>query len=614
MFLKKISHVESRDKVHGIRYCVKRNSKKPYFCLSKPMLNQRYKKPILSNFNIEPTTNKYLDAKSSTILKECLKINEDIVQFLAFTTKSDLVNSDIPICQPIFYLQNYKLLNKTKYYYLSKGLHFEEWSFTFSAKDFVAKELLDGRLDTCLDYSRSIQFLQDKPNIHTVLLKQNERKTNGDLYSFKQTFESSFWKLPDIDRVDPNYFELTEKFDSRIFFCKKLPLVAHQKLQPEIKFKMWEIKMQMLKKMCWKVFTLDPRANLLTKETFQKADFSYFLSLDSTFSKENIFSYIFQEVMDFRIPLKNINTGCHKQETFLYKCENKDEDRKSFNLILDLKDDELDLLVLNKNASVLKSSYIETTIPNHDNTNVAVNESTFYFDSISVTNSALKSSIKCRSRNFVPRLFCNFDRLNKKILQKLYHSNQITVFEGEDKDFADLKCQMILNQKSCIFFIKCMEFIQINPKTNQLYIYQEVMHLCKIFENIYIVFTDCEDQPIERLQKCKLALLENFQQFSRIHIFEVESNYYESDFTDEILIPSILQNSIDCEYIMFNYLIEDNETVYELLAIGFDLFTSNILSLVNNLINKIINNNLTDDERTIVTQRIHDKILRYLND
>lgn len=140
------------------------------------------------------------------------------------------------------------------------------------------------------------------------------------------------------------------------------------------------------------------------------------------------------------------------------------------------------------------------------------------------------------------------------------------------------------------------------------------MHLCEIFENIYIVFTDCEDQTLERLQKCKLALLENFQQFSRIHIFELDSDYYENGFAEEILIPLILQNSLDSKNINFNYLIEDNETVYELLAIGFDLYTSNILNTISNLINKIINNSLSYDDKTIVTKRIHDIILRYLND
>ncbi|KAL6938433.1 hypothetical protein ACO0OL_000973 [Hanseniaspora opuntiae] len=114
--------------------------------------------------------------------------------------------------------------------------------------------------------------------------------------------------------------------------------------------------------------------------------------------------------------------------------------------------------------------------------------------------------------------------------------------------------------------------------------------------------------------ECKLALLENFQQFSRIHIFELDSDYYENGFAEEILIPLILQNSLDSKNINFNYLIEDNETVYELLAIGFDLYTSNILNTISNLINKIINNSLSYDDKTIVTKRIHDIILRYLND
>lgn len=615
MFLKLISVLETTRKISNFKECNKKKATKVNFFMSKPMMKQLSIKPTMSNINIAPTASKYLvSAESTTIAKEYLKIKENTAQFLASTSKRDLLIIHIPNSQTVINSQSYQLLQKVRYDVQSKRLDFKEWVLTISAKDILANDLLDNNLKNCLDYSNSIQCLQDKPIIHTFLLKNNDRKINGEVYSFKQTFKSLFWKLPMINKIDPNDFSSTEKFDSRIFFCKKLPLIAHQKPKPKIKFNMWVIANEIIKRMCWKVFTLDPRANLLTNETFQKHDVSYFLNSDKRFFEENVFTFIFSKVMDFRISFKNKTSGDHKQETFLYKCENKDEVQKFHALELDSKADELDLLVLNKNTSVLKPLCIETTTSHIGITNAAVNESTFYFDSISVTNSTSRSDINFGSKKYIPKVFCNFNKLNKKILQKLYHSDQITVFEGEDKDFADLTCQVILNQKSCIFFTECMDFIQINPKTKQLYIYQEVMQLCEIFENIYIVFTDCEDQTIERLQKCKLALLENFQQFSRINIFELDSDYYEGGFTEEILIPLILQNSIDSKNINFNYLIEDNETVYELLAIGFDLYTSNILNTVSKLINKIINNSLSYEEKIIVTKRIHDKISRYLND
>ena len=614
MFLKKISFIESK-MVSEFKDCNKMKARKLTFLMSKPTLKQLSIKPAMSNINIIPTVNKYVvSAKSSTIAKENIKIKEATAQFLASAAKKDLLIIHIPNSQTMINSQSYQLLQKVRYDMQSKRLDFEEWFFTISAKDIFADDLVDNNLKNCSDYNNKIQCLQDKSIIHTYLLQHNGRKINGEVYSFKQTFESSFWKLPEINKIDPDYFNITEKFDSRIFFCKKLPLTTYQKPKTKIKFNMWVITNQILKKMCWKVFTLDPRANLLTKENFQKIDYNHFFKNDCTLFEEIIFTYIFPKIMDFRISLKTRNPGYHKQETFLYECKNKDEVKKSYSSELNLKRDEFDLLVLNKSASRLKSPCTETNTSNNDNTNVAVNESTFYFDSNSVTNSTFKSNSICKTENFIPKVFCNFNKLNKKILQKLHHSDQITVFEGENKDFAHLKCQVILNQKSCVFFTKCMDFIQINPKTKQLYIYQEVMQLCEIFENIYIVFTDCEDQTLERLQKCKLALLENFQQFSRIHIFELDSDYYENGFTEEILIPLILQNSLDSKNINFNYLIEDNETVYELLAIGFDLYTSNILNTISNLINKIINNSLSYDDKTIVTKRIHDIILRYLND
>lgn len=608
MFLKKISSIRLGESILESTLSNSKEVTKINCLLCTPMLKHRFIQPTLNNINITYTPNiSQVYAGSSIIVETHFKIRKNTAHFLASTTKKEFFIFKETKPQSYINPQNYQLLKKVECQQQSKKPFFDQWSFNIYAGNILANEVLRKDVEHTSENDNIFQCAKDRRNMHTFLLKHNKRNTSNKWYFFKRSLNSNFWKLPENGNIDLKYLSFSEKFDNRIFFCKKIPSIIHQKPKHKFKYKMWMINSKVLKKMSWRIFILDSRANLLTAEKLQTNNLDYFVSSYCNFFEENIFDYIFSKVMDFRISIKNIKTGLHNQETFLYRCKNEDEAKQIGGSQEDLQKNEFDLLIQTKNASFVKSS-------NNDITNVAVNESTFYFDSTSITNSTFKLNISSKTENIKPSIFCNFNRLNKRIIQKLYKSAQIMIFEGEDKDFANLKCQIVLNQKSCVFFTMCSDFIQVNSKTKQLYIYQEIMQLCEIFENIYIVFTDCEDQTIERRQRCKLALLENFQQYTRIHVFELESKYFENEFTEEILIPLVVQNSSDFKHRNLNYLLEDDETIYILLTIGFDLYTSNILNTVSSLINKIISNTLTKQEQSIVTKRIHDKIVRYIND
>lgn len=567
-------------------------------------------KPMFDNVDIANISNnvEFPNKFEVAITKEKLKIKQKNIDYIKNVSGKPVKPN----------LKQMSLKHKNLNYYLMQSFFtktlmpkkkWEHWKITGNFK-----YILDNK-ETLLpnDYFASMsksnnadtkKYLKSKLTLTQSMLLVNRPLTTP---YFKPSFLE--WAEPDVNDINLDLVKFSEQINNRIFYCKKLKSLPDFHLQSKFrKLLMWEIDNRMLKSMVWKVFTFDPRANYLLNENNPSLEMPTIENVAKKFEYKSSLEYIFPNNLTFRLPLQELKSEENQVIIKIPKIKRQKEKTDIKESRNSTEGSEFDSLVLNKRLfnqkEPEKSNFTE-------NTNVAVNESTFYFDNHSITHSRFVNENKFDSNaGRAHTVFCNFSTLNKNILQKLHQSNKLNVVEGETREFANLQCQIILNQKSCIRFINCTDFFQMNPKTKQLYIYVEIMQLCENFENIYFIFTDTEDQSIENIQRCKLAILENFQPFSNVYIFDIESSYYENEFTAEVLVPLILQNSQDSDAIFTNDLNENGEVIYELLALGFDLFTANILSSIDDLINKAISGALTKQDMTVITKRIAERIVR----
>ncbi|OBA25260.1 hypothetical protein HANVADRAFT_79880, partial [Hanseniaspora valbyensis NRRL Y-1626] len=344
-----------------------------------------------------------------------------------------------------------------------------------------------------------------------------------------------------------------------------------------------------LKRTSWKVFKKIPsKINILKEKICFK---NKFVNTNELLKVKPILSYYFINEWKVFTPLKTLNdTGNNNNnlltisytDTKQIKKQNNTDDLNSIISSSEDEKDELNSFIKFKKQKTERGCELNTvnTFGNRECSVNAVNESSFWFSN-RIINSDLKyksTFSKFSSENNIktPGIFCNYETTSPKILAQLHAILSLKVFEGNLSDFAYLSCEIVLNNKSCIKFINPSTFFQKDNQGVELYYSNDIIKLCENFENLYFLLEDCEINDKSVVLKCKITLLENFQSFANILIFET-SNVSKKNLATNIIVPIIEQTNLNTNTFHFEELNYDSIEIQILKEYGFDIFSSNIM-------------------------------------
>ena len=608
---------------------------KKHFILEYPSTNSKGNKLIYKRVkpyykNMRYSNKKCLKNKKNPFEKEKIVFQEKEMNFMKKFTNSNIQNSLV-----VFNIQsrnNYLRQIYLAYPSLPKSsfakIKFNNWENLFTNTTF---NILEEEIQTTTFYqfeSLNSIVLKTIPKLNHYEVLNNQKMCHKKLNNFETKIGFKNW---DIEITDNKTFEIQsfeENLNRKLFYLLKqdnnstkyLKKINFKLLKKRVRKKnMWNMSEKELKQMSWKVFKKIPSKNDILKEEICFKN--KFVNIIELLKVEFDLTYSFINECKYLSPLKTLYDTSNNNNNILTISDtdaeqiNKQDTTNDLNSSHCSSEDELSLFIKSKKQKTESGCKLNTvnTFGTMECSVNAVNESSFCFSNtiinLNLKNKSTSSKFNIENNIKIPGIFCNYETISPKILAQLHAILSLNVFEGNLSDFANLSCEIVLNNKSCIKFINPSTFFQMDNEGVELYYSNDIIKLCENFENLYFLLEDCEINDKSIVLKCKIALLENFQSFSNIVIFET-SNFFENNFATNIIVPIIEQINSHTNTFHFEELNYDSIEIQILKGYGFDIFSSNIMLSYESNIWNLVSCNSNSLGLKNISKRVLDKIER----